>query len=132
MHPAELNVTAAQAKAVAALLRYAMSLNVTVGLVSPSQRRLSGNTQRAIELAARVLEGETLDEALPRALDTWTGTLATDHETALNVVRNTRETLLTENPNFSPQQLQALMEVAEDQLLDLLRLSPINPIPPRE
>jgi hypothetical protein len=44
MRPAELNVTAVQAKAVAAVLRYAMSLNITVGLVSPSQRRLSGNT----------------------------------------------------------------------------------------
>jgi hypothetical protein len=120
-------VTAAQAKAVAVLLRYAMSLNVTVGLVSPTQRRLSGNTQRAIELAARVLEGEPLDEALRKALETWTGTLRADHDTALDIVQNTRDTLLSDNPFFSPRELSELMEIADDHLLDLMRLS--NPDP---
>lgn len=123
-------MTATQAKVVAALLRYAMSLNVTVGLVSPTQRRLSGNTQHAIELAARVLEGEPLDEALRKALETWTGTLRTDHDTALDIVQNTRDTLLTNNPFFSPKELSELMEIADDHLLDLMRLSTPNPNTP--
>lgn len=108
---------------VAALLRYAMCLNVTVGLVSPTQRRLAANTQRAIELAARVLEGEEIDEALPAALQTWTGTLGTDHETALEVLRNTRKMLLTDNPFLDDERVREMMEVAEDQLFDLLRLT---------
>ena len=44
------------ARTVAGLLRYAVSLNTTAGLVSPTQRRLAASTYRAIELAAGVLE----------------------------------------------------------------------------
>ena len=61
---AELEITAEDARAVAGLLRYAVSLNTTAGLVSPTQRRLATSTYRAVELAAGVLEGKALEEAI--------------------------------------------------------------------
>ena len=51
----ELRITGEEARSVAALLRYAISLNTTVGLVSPTQRRLATPTYKAVELAALVL-----------------------------------------------------------------------------
>jgi hypothetical protein len=47
----ELRITGEEARSVAALLRYAISLNTTVGLVSPTQRRLATPTYKAVELA---------------------------------------------------------------------------------
>ena len=63
----ELRITGEEGRSVAALLRYAISLNTTVGLVSPTQRRLATPTYKAVELAALVLEGKTFDlDRLPR------------------------------------------------------------------
>jgi hypothetical protein len=41
---AELRITPEQARSIASLLRYAVSLNTTAGLVSPTQRRLATST----------------------------------------------------------------------------------------
>ena len=61
---AELRITPEDARSIASLLRYAISLNTTAGLVSPTQRRLATSTYRAVELAALVLEGKPMDEAI--------------------------------------------------------------------
>jgi hypothetical protein len=76
---AKLRITREEAQYVADLLRYAVSLNTTAGLVSPTQRRLATSTYKAVELAALILEGKTFDEALEGSNDTWTGSLEEDH-----------------------------------------------------
>ena len=47
---AQLKITQDEARRVANLLRYAVSLNTTAGLVSPTQRRLASSTYKAVEL----------------------------------------------------------------------------------
>ena len=64
---AKLRITPDDARSIASLLRYAISLNTTVGLVSPTQRRLATSTYRAVELAASVLEGKPLEGAIQDA-----------------------------------------------------------------
>ena len=49
---AELRVTSEEARRIASLLRYAISLNTTAGLTSPTARRLATPTYRSVELAA--------------------------------------------------------------------------------
>jgi hypothetical protein len=65
----ELRITGEEARSVAALLRYAISLNTTVGLVSPTQRRLATPTYKAVELAEylEVQENQFLELLRPRA-----------------------------------------------------------------
>ena len=48
---AEIRVTSEEARRIAALLRYAVSLNTTAGLVSPTERRLVIPTYHAVEIA---------------------------------------------------------------------------------
>ena len=122
---AELRITPEDARSIASLLRYAISLNTTAGLVSPTQRRLATSTYRAVELAALVLEGMPLDEAVRAADHTWTGSLEKDHTLALELLEKERETLREVLSNhLSPEQLADYLEIKEEQFLDLLRQNP--------
>lgn len=118
----ELKITPEEARHIAALLRYAVSLNTTAGLVSPTQRRLTTPTYRAAELAALVLEGYTFEEALQRADKTWTGTLESDHRHALEVLQRERAPLLQAmSERLTPTQLAQYLEIAQDHYLELVR-----------
>ncbi len=120
----ELGITAEEARRIAALLRYAVSLNTTAGLVSPTQRRLATSTYRAAELAALVLEGHTFDEALRMARAAWTGSLQEDHLHALEVLQRERAPLLEAlSGRLTPEQLAEYLEVTQDQYLELVRAS---------
>ncbi len=120
----ELRITADEARHIAALLRYAISLNTTAGLVSPTQRRLTTPTYRAAELAALVLEGHTFDEALQLAGEAWTGSLENDHLHALEVLQRERTPLLEAmSGRLTPAQLAEYLEVAQDHYLELIRAS---------
>ncbi|HSL01214.1 MAG TPA: hypothetical protein VK869_12835 [Rubrobacteraceae bacterium] len=119
---AELRITSNDARHIAALLRYAISLNTTAGLVSPTQRRLATPTYRAAELAALALEGHTFDEALQMADKTWTGSLESDHLHALEVLQRERASLLDAmSSRLTPAQLTEYLEVAQDHYLELIR-----------
>ena len=119
---AELRITAEQARLIADLLRYAISLNTTAGLVSPTQRRLATSTYRAVELAAGVLEGKPLDEAIRAADQAWSGSLEEDHVYALELLERQRDALREVLSNhLAPEQLAEYLEVQEDQYLELLR-----------
>ena len=119
---AELSITGEDARSIAGLLRYAISLNTTVGLVSPTQRRLATSTYRAVELAAGVLEGKPLDEAIRAADQAWSGSLEEDHVYALELLERQRDALREVLSNhLAPEQLAEYLEVQEDQYLELLR-----------
>lgn len=118
---AELRVSEAEAKRVADLLRYAVSLNTTVGLVSP-ERRLAPSTYRAIELAALVLEGETFDEAAEGADERWSGSLEEDHEHALELLQTTRKHLTEAmTGTLTPEKAARYLEVEQSQFLELVK-----------
>ena len=118
----ELRITNEEARHVAALLRYAVSLNTTVGLVSPTQRRLATSTYKAVELAALVLEGKTFDEALEESNKKWTGSLEEDHRQALELLEKERDTLRRSmSSRLTPEQFAEYLEVAQDQFLELVR-----------
>lgn len=124
---AELRVSPEEARSIANLLRYAISLNTTVGLVSPTERRLATPTYKAAELAALVLEGKTFSEALQEAHQTWTGSLEQDHQHALKMLETNRETIKQAmSGRLGPEQLAEYLEVTQDQFLQLIRrgLSP--------
>lgn len=118
---AKLSVSEEEAKRVAELLRYAVSLNTTVGLVSP-QRRLAPSTYRAIELAALVLEGKSFEEAVKESDENWTGSLEEDHDHALELLKTTRAHLTEAMTGaLTPEKAARYMEVEGDQFLDLVR-----------
>jgi hypothetical protein len=122
---AELRITPQDARSIASLLRYAISLNTTAGLVSPTQRRLATSTYRAVELAALVLEGMPLDEAIRAADHTWTGSLEEDHTLALELLERERDALREVLSNYlTPEQLADYLEVKEVQFLELLHQNP--------
>jgi hypothetical protein len=117
----QLRVTGEEAKRVAALLRYAISLNTAVGLVSPTQRRLATSTYRAAELAALILEGSTFEEAVEESNKRWTGSLEEDHEHALALLQKERDALTEAmSSRMTPEQLTDLLEVTQDQFLELV------------
>ncbi len=119
---AELRVSREEADCIASLLRYAISLNTTVGLVSPTERRLATPTYKAAELAALVLEGKTFGEALQEARETWTGSLEQDHQHALKMLETNRETIKQAmSGRLGPEQLAEYLEVTQDQFLQLIR-----------
>ena len=121
-HRAELRITPEEAQSIASLLRYAVSLNTTAGLVSPTQRRLATPTYRAAELAALVLEGKPLDEAIQRSQGTWTGSLAEDHLRAIRLLEAQRDALREAMSRvLGPEQLAEYLEMAHEQLLELVR-----------
>jgi hypothetical protein len=120
--PTELRITSEEARRIAALLRYAVSLNTTVGLVSPTQRRLATTTYNAVELAALILEGRTFEEAVEESDKAWTGSLEEDHRRALQVLERERDALRhAMSDHLTPQQLAEYLEVAQDQFLELVR-----------
>jgi hypothetical protein len=124
---AELEITAEDARAVAGLLRYAVSLNTTAGLVSPTQRRLATSTYRAVELAAGVLEGKALEEAIRDADRAWTGSLEEDHLHAIDLLGRERDALKEVlSSHLTPEQLADYLEVHGDQYLELLRQNPVK------
>ena len=119
---AQLRVTEDEARRIANLLRYVVSLNTTVGLVSPTQRRLATSTYKAVELAAFVLEGRTFEEAVEASGKAWTGSLEEDHRRALEVLERERDALRDAmSARLTPEQLAEYLEVAQDQYLDLVR-----------
>ncbi len=119
---AELSVTAEEARRIADLLRYAISLNTTAGLVSPTQRRLATSTYKAVELAALVLEGKTFEEAVDQSSKSWTGSLEEDHRRALALLEKQRDALKQAmSGRLSPEQIAEYLEVSQDQFLELVR-----------
>ena len=121
-HRAELRITPEEARSIASLLRYAISLNTTAGLVSPTQRRLATSTYRAAELAALVLEGKPLDEAVKESDRTWTGSLAEDHLHAIELLATERDALIKAmSGHMTPEQLADYLEITKDQFLELVR-----------
>ena len=124
---AKLGISPEEARHVANLLRYAISLNTAVGLVR-AERRLSSGTYRAVELAALVLEGQTLEEAAREAADAWTGSLEEDHRRALTLLQTQREALTQAiSGHLTPEQLAQYMEVNADEFLELLRPRTASP-----
>ena len=122
---AELRISPEDARSIASLLRYAISLNTTAGLVSPTQRRLATSTYKAVELAALVLEGKPLDEAIRESDQTWTGSLEEDHLYAIELLERERDALRDVLSNhLNPEQLADYLEVKEEQFLELLRQKP--------
>lgn len=119
---AELRITSEEARHVADLLRYVISLNTTVGLVSPTQRRLATSTYKAVELAALVLEGKTFDEAVEESDKKWTGSLEEDHRRALELLQKNRETLReVMSSRLTPELLAEYLEVQESQFLEMIK-----------
>ena len=119
---AELGITAEEARRIADLLRYAVSLNTTAGLLSPTQRRLATSTYRAVELAALVLEGRTFEEAVEGSSKAWTGSLEEDHRHALELLQRERDTLKQAMANhLPPEQIAEYLEVSQEQFLQLVR-----------
>lgn len=120
-HHTELRVTQEEACQLANLLRYAISLNTTAGLVSPTQRRMATSTYRAVELAARVLEGKTFEESAEEAEEAWSGSLERDHRRALELLESTREELREAmTGRLSPEQTAKFLEVTQEQFIELL------------
>lgn len=118
----ELRISQEDAQHIARLLRYAVSLNTTVGLVSPTERRLATSTYRAAELAALVLEGHSFDEALEKANQTWTGSLEKDHRYALKLLEVYRDSLRQAmSGRLSQEQLAEFLEITQDQFVELVR-----------
>ena len=119
---AQLKITEDEARRVANLLRYAVSLNTTAGLVFPTQRRLASSTYKAVELAALILEGRTFEEAIEESNKAWTGSLEEDHRRALQVLERERDALRDAmSARLTPEQLAEYLEVAQDQFLELVR-----------
>jgi len=125
--PAKLRISPEEARHVANLLRYAISLNTAVGLVR-AERRLSSSTYRAVELAALVLEGKPLHQAAQEAADAWTGSLEEDHRRALQLLQTQREALTQAmSGHLTPEQLAQYMEVNADEFLELVRPRTASP-----
>ena len=119
---AELRVTEEEARQIAGLLRYAVSLNTTVGLVSPTERRVTTPTYRAIELAAQILEGKTFEEAAQESAAVWTGSLEKDYQQALEVVQSSQEAIKQVMAQYmQPEQFAKYLEVSQEQFLELLK-----------
>ena len=125
---AELRVTTEEAHKIASLLRYVVSLNTTVGLISPTERRLATPTYRAVELAALLLEGKTFEEATREANISWTGCLQEDHRHALEVVQTARKDLQSEtSERMGSAQFAEYLEISQEQFLELIKPGMLKP-----
>jgi hypothetical protein len=119
---AELRVTGEEARRIANLLRYAISLNTTAGLVSPTARRLATPTYRSVELAALVLEGKTFEEAAREAEATWSGSLEEDYRRALEFIQTHRDALQDAMTGLmGPQRFSEYLEISQRQFLELVK-----------
>jgi hypothetical protein len=124
----ELRVTNEEARRIASLLRYVVSLNTTVGLISSTQRRLATPTYRAVELAALILEGKSFEEAAREAEDAWTGCLEEDHHHALELMQTTRDTLQSAMTGpMDPEQFAEYLEISQQQFLELVKSGMLTP-----
>ncbi len=124
----QLLVSPEEARHVANFLRYAVSLNTTVGLVSPTQRRLATPTYRAVELAALILEGKSFEDAAREAEDAWSGRLEEDHHRALELIQTTRETLQSAMTGpMAPEQFAEYLEISQQQFLELVKSGMLTP-----
>jgi predicted RNase H-like HicB family nuclease len=124
----ELRVTNEEARRIASLLRYVVSLNTTVGLISSTQRRLATPTYRAVELAALILEGKSFEEAAREAEDAWSGCLEEDHHRALELIRSTRDTLQSAMTGpMAPEQFAEYLEISQQQFLELVKSGMLTP-----
>lgn len=125
----ELRITEEEARNIAGLLRYAVSLNTTVGLISPTERRLTTPTYRAAELAAQILEGKTFEEAAQEAAAAWTGHLEQDYRHALDLVQSSQEAMKKAmSPYMEPEQFSQFLEVSQEQFLELLKSGMAGPL----
>ena len=125
---AALRVTSEEACSIASLLRYVISLNTTAGLVSPTQRRLATPTYRAVELAALILEGKTIEEAAREAEETGSGALEEDHRRALELLQTTRDALQTTMAGLmDPARFTEYLEISQQQFLELVKSGMLTP-----
>ena len=130
---AQLRITSEEARQVAELLRYAVSLNTTAGLVSPTQRRLASTTYNAVELAALIFEGKTFEEAVEESSKAWTGSLEEDHSRALELLQERRDALVEAmSDRLPPELLTDYLEVSKDQFLELVRPDALSRATPKE
>ena len=120
---AELKISAGEARAIAELLRYVISVNTTAGLLSPTERRLTTPTYRAVELAARALEGETLEEALEGSETTWTGSLEGDYQRCLDLLLKANRKALFDAMSalLRPDRFAQYLTISQQQFLELVR-----------
>jgi predicted RNase H-like HicB family nuclease len=119
---AELRVTSEEARRIASLLRYAISLNTTAGLVSPTARRLATPTYRSVELAALVLEGKTFEEATQEAEAAWSGFLEEYYSRALELMQTHRDALQDAMAGLmGPEQFSKYLEISQKQFLELVK-----------
>jgi hypothetical protein len=127
---AKLGISPEEARHVANLLRYAISLNTAVGLVR-AERRLSSSTYRAVELAALVLEGKPLREAAQEAANAWTGSLEEDHRRALELMQTHRDALQDAMAGLmGPEQFSKYLEISQKQFRELVKAQmPQSPKP---
>ena len=123
----ELRITTDEARNIASLLRYVVSLNTTVGLVSPTQRRLTTPTYRAAELAALVFEGKTFEEAAKEAETTWTSSLEENYRHALNVLSSNRKSLQSAMSGLlHPERFAEYLEISQEQFLEIIKSEVLN------
>ncbi len=119
---AELRISVEEARRIAELLRYVISLNTTAGLLSPTERRLTTPTYRAVELAARALEGETLEEALEGSESSWTGSLERDYQHCLNLLLEANRKALSDAMSvlLKPDRFAQYLTISQEQFLELV------------
>ncbi len=121
-HRAQLRITEEEAHHVADLLRYAISLNTTVGLVSPTERRLATPTYYAVELAARILEGKPFQDAVRESAEAWTGSLEKDYQRALELVQSSQDSVKQAMTQYmGPEQFSRYLEVSQNQFLEIMK-----------
>lgn len=120
---AELKISADEARAIAELLRYVISVNTTAGLLSPTDRRLTTPTYRAVELAARVLEGEPLEEAVESSETSWTGSLEQDFQRSLNLLLEANRKALRNAMSALPRpdRFAQYLTISQEQFLELVK-----------
>jgi hypothetical protein len=128
---AELRVTSEEARRIASLLRYAISLNTTAGLTSPTARRLATPTYRSVELAALVLEGKTFEDAAREAEAAWSGSLEEDYRRALEFIETHRDALQDAMTGLmGTEQFSKYLEISQKQFLELVKAQmPQSPKP---
>ncbi len=120
---AELKISGEQARAIAELLRYVISLNTTAGLLSPNERRLTTPTYRAVELAARALEGETLEEALEGSESAWTGSLEHDYQRSLDLLLEANRKAIHDAMSalLRPDRFAQYLTISQQQFVELVK-----------
>jgi hypothetical protein len=126
-----LRITREEARSIASLLRYVVSLNTTAGLIAPTDRRLATPTYRAVELVALILEGKTFEEAAEETETAWTGSLEEDHRHALELIQSTRDVLQSTMAGMMPpEQFAGYLEISQKQFLELVKSGMLKPAKP--